>query len=823
MHSRKLLPCPDLTVMYVACLRSILIRWLRETPAPTTIPGSSPSLTYVGCFQDHAERGLKVRLGHLDLEGCAEAASAAGYTIFALQCPQCADGTTAECWVGSGEQLGTGLYTLKPDSECKGEAWNPSAYGDTFTYNGAGHRNAVYTFSPSPTTGTPAPTTPALTGTPAPTTIPGSSPSLTYVGCFKDQGERCLEVHLGHRDLEGCAEAASAAGYTIFSLQCPWCADEPHTRIAMAHCFAGSGVLFGTGTCTPLPDSECKGSPWNPVAYGDTFYYNGGGWINAVYTFSSAPPPPAPTTIPGLSPSLTYVGCFEDHPERGLKVELGGLDLEGCAEAASALGYTTFALQCPPCAVSVGTAQCYAGSGVQLGTGAYTLKPDSECKGDTWNPSAYGDTFTYNGNHWRNAVYTFSPSPTTATPGPPPAPTTIPGPSPSLTYVGCFQDVVSWIEDEARWSLAFPVRLEFLDLQGCAEAASAAGYTIFALQCPDCADGMMAVCFTGSGALLGTDQFPLKPDSECKGETWNPSAYGDTYTYNGDSFRNAVYTFSSAPPPPAPTIPGPSPSLTYVGCFQDDGSWDLPVNLEFLDLEVCAEAASAAGHTIFALQCPECGESVGTTAYCFTGYGEHLSTGVRFRVPDSECKGETWNPSAYGDTFTYNGKASRNAVYTFSSAVYTLAPSPTTPASTGTPAPTTPAPTTSAPTTIPGSSPSLTYVGCFADHPERGLKVLLEASNLEGCAEAASAAGYTIFALQCPQCAEGTTAPCFIGSGVLLGTGVYTLKPDSECKGETWNPSAYGDTFTYNGNHWRNAVYTFNTKHTNPRFQHRKV
>ena len=326
------------------------------------------------------------------------------------------------------------------------------------------------------------------------------------------------------------------------------------------------------------------------------------------------------------------------------------------------------------------------------------------------------------------------------------------------------------------------MRLEFLDLQGCAEAASASGYTTFALQCPDCAGGMMAVCFTGSGALLGTDQFPLKPDSECKGETWNPSAYGDTYTYNGDSFRNAVYTFSSAPPPPAPTIPGPSPSLTYVGCFQDDGSWDLPVNLEFLDLEGCAEAASAAGHTIFALQCPECGESVGTTAYCFTGYGEHLSTGVRFRVPDSECKGETWNPSAYGDTFTYNGKASRNAVYTFSSAVYTLAPSPTTPA-----------PTTPAPTTIPGSSPSLTYVGCFEDHPDsgagRGLEVALGGLDLEGCAEAASAAGYTIFALQCPPCAVSVgTAQCYAGSGVLLGTSVYTLRPDSEVQGRYLEP-----------------------------------
>ena len=171
------------------------------------------------------------------------------------------------------------------------------------------------------------------------------------------------------------------------------------------------------------------------MAYGDTFYYNGGGWINAVYTFSSAPPPPAPT-IPGPSPSLTYVGCFEDHPDsgagRGLEVALGGLDLEGCAEAASAAGYTIFALQCPPCAVSVGTAQCYAGSGVLLGTGVYTLRPDSECKGDTWNPSAYGDTFTYNGNHWRNAVYTFAPSPTTLAPTTP-APTTIPGSSPSLT------------------------------------------------------------------------------------------------------------------------------------------------------------------------------------------------------------------------------------------------------------------------------------------------------------------------------------------------------------------------------------------------------
>ena len=146
MHSRKLLPCPDLTVVYVACLRSIPIRWLRETPATPTIP-SSPSLTYVGCFQDHAERGLKVLLEASNLEGCAEAASAAGYTIFALQCPQCAEGTTAQCFIGSGEQLGTGLYTLKPDSECKGETWNPSAHGDTYTYNGNLWRNAVYTFN----------------------------------------------------------------------------------------------------------------------------------------------------------------------------------------------------------------------------------------------------------------------------------------------------------------------------------------------------------------------------------------------------------------------------------------------------------------------------------------------------------------------------------------------------------------------------------------------------------------------------------------------------------------------------------------------------
>ena len=359
------------------------------------------------------------------------------------------------------------------------------------------------------------------------------------------------------------------------------------------------------------------------------------------------------------------------------------------------------------------------------------------------------------------------------------------------------------------------MQLGHLDLEGCAETASALGYTIFALQCPECGGsvGTTAYCFAGSGVQLGTGVYILKPDSECKGETWNPSAYGDKFTYNGKAWRNAVYTFSPSPatatpgPPPAPTIPGSSLSLTYVGCFADHPERGLKVQLEARDLEGCAEAASAAGYTRFALQCPECPLSVGTTAVCFAGSGAQLGTGVYILKPDSECKGEAWNPSAYGDTFTYNGKAWRNAVYTFSPSPATATPGPP------------PAPT------IPGSSPSLTYVGCFADDPERGLKVQLGHLDLEGCAEAASAAGYTIFALQCPECplSVGTTAVCFAGSGAQLGTGAYTVRPDSECKGETWSPSAYGDTFTYNGKAWRNAVYTFQTKHTNPRFQHRKV
>ena len=315
------------------------------------------------------------------------------------------------------------------------------------------------------------------------------------------------------------------------------------------------------------------------------------------------------------------------------------------------------------------------------------------------------------------------------------------------------------------------MQLGHLDLEGCAETASAFGYTIFALQCPECADGMMADCYAGSGVLLGTGVYTLKPDSECKAEAWNPSAYGDTFTYNGGSYRNAVYTFSPSPttatpgPTPAPTIPGSSPSLTYVGCFQDDVSRALKVEVGNLDLEGCAEAASAFGYTTFALQCPECGESVGMTAQCFTGYGVQLGTGVYTLKPDSECKGETWSPSAYGDTFTYNGGNYSNAVYTLTPpSPTTAAPGPTpapytTPVPTGTPAPTTPAPTgTPAPTTpatyvYSDSTISISsYAGCYrdCDAPGRVFMNYTENYNPLQCAQTAKNNGYSVFALEFP-------------------------------------------------------------------------
>ena len=122
----------------------------------TAKQNSSPSLTYVGCYIDNVTpgvpggRGLPNYLGQLDLESCADAASAAGYARFALQWPEGEPEVgKAECWADDGDLLGPqGPFTLTANAECKGEPWNPMAYGDTFTYNGAGNRNAVYKFTP---------------------------------------------------------------------------------------------------------------------------------------------------------------------------------------------------------------------------------------------------------------------------------------------------------------------------------------------------------------------------------------------------------------------------------------------------------------------------------------------------------------------------------------------------------------------------------------------------------------------------------------------------------------------------------------------------
>ena len=95
-------------------------------------------------------------LGVMTLTDCVAAGANAGYNAVCLQFPQSpqATGETAECWTQDAGILSedpSATNGRRPDSECKGEAWDPVYNGMTFTANGAGSRCAVYTTVPTHT------------------------------------------------------------------------------------------------------------------------------------------------------------------------------------------------------------------------------------------------------------------------------------------------------------------------------------------------------------------------------------------------------------------------------------------------------------------------------------------------------------------------------------------------------------------------------------------------------------------------------------------------------------------------------------------------
>lgn len=107
----------------------------------------TPNVTYMGCFKDNGRRAFQTRRsGSFTMEECATAAVMAGSTVFGLQYPQGHRDNKAECHFDDKPgALGSDTYPQVADEECIGEDdWAPSAFGQTFPWNGAGWRNAVY-------------------------------------------------------------------------------------------------------------------------------------------------------------------------------------------------------------------------------------------------------------------------------------------------------------------------------------------------------------------------------------------------------------------------------------------------------------------------------------------------------------------------------------------------------------------------------------------------------------------------------------------------------------------------------------------------------
>jgi len=648
--------------------RSLSLTSAREAVVDTVLPTNlnlpetgavvmSPKVAYVGCYSEDGGRGFPnvINTG-VTMTECIAAAVKSGATSFGLQHP--AGFETAgevECWFGD---FAAGK-TKVSDQECQVEAWAAFYDGVQYPYHGAANRNAVYQLS-------------------AP---------IRYLGCWSEDSGRAFTQVTGDLTMEGCAAWAASLGYDRFGLQHP----EGHND-NLVECWTGP---FDAGK-PRVGDEECKGEGWDPVYQGTTFSYNGRANRNAVYRLGGS--------------AAAFTGCWSDSNGRSLPNSVSDVTMDGCAAAARREGSLLFGLQYPE-GYGDDRIECWFGEM----DASREQRPDEECKGEDWLPRLNGEKAPFNGAASRNAIYALDPGP--------------------ARYVGC------WSEGAGR---AFPVIIRDVTMEGCAAAALAEGSARFGLQYPEGYGDNRIECWYGAFDASK----PRVDNSECKAEGWDPTYRGFTFKYNGAGSINAVYQLAA----PA----------RYMGCYSEDSGRAFSDVVQGVTMEACAAATRAKGSAWFGLQHPQ--GHAGETVECWIGAFD----AGKPKVADSECKGEGWNPTAWGLQYKYNGAGHRNAVYVL-----------TQPAR---------------------------YVGCWSESPGRVFSTVISGVTMETCAAAALGAGSSRFGLQHPVGFGGEEVECWFGEfNPNLGAKVA----DSACKGESWNPSLHGASFTYNGAGGHNAVYEF--------------
>ena len=147
--------------------------------------------------------------------------------------------------------------------------------------------------------------------------------SLSYKGCYVDNGRRAFRKKKGKQSMAGCVNEALKAGSSRFGMQYP-----QGSKDDQAECWLeDKGLLSEDGSTayTKQDDSECKGEDWNPVFRGEEFTYNGNGWRNAVYDIVAVGTDGADTELSFHYKRLELPGAA------GQAVHVQVLDTESCA------------------------------------------------------------------------------------------------------------------------------------------------------------------------------------------------------------------------------------------------------------------------------------------------------------------------------------------------------------------------------------------------------------------------------------------------------------------------------------------------------------
>lgn len=417
---------------------------------------------------------------------------------------------------------------------------------------------------------------------------------------------------------------------------------------------------------------------------------------------------------------------------------------------------------------------------------------DGECRTEEWLSSINGQQMDKHGGNCAVAVYIYSA---------PPAELPF-----DIQYSAC-TDACSATGNRFAFSV------EAATLSECAQHANTAGSDSFGVKSPgeplypsqasvmslgmlrpssSCAPHLLSDTATAPPSLPTPERYPgyrlqcwfgddasaagasYKPDSDCQAEGWTARVNGVEQTFTGGDCRMAEYLIvNGGQQAPDPNLPRP---LEYVGCFVDCGVSDpraFDTKRPHKTLEQCLAEARSGGHRLLAMQYPE-GSGTDGLAECFYGDLGKLGDGELLQVEDSECEVEPFTSALEGHEYRYLGAGCRNAVYRLNDPV--------------------PVPL------------RVRYRGCYVDQSSRTFATVAGKRTLRLCAEAAQAAGHTIFGMQYPQGAsQQGEAGCWFGGQGLAGNPVK--KPDSECRVESWASELNGDYYPFHGSGWRNAVY----------------